>query len=227
MSGISSGGGSPIWDRHSVPPAATALVARVEGDRLRAYQDSRGKWTIGYGSTVISPGGRAVRPGDVLTQAQAEALLAVQLSTWAAELVGVVPSVTVIQATALISFVHNLGIGNLRGSTLLKMLEAGKVALAGGQFNGWAEADGQVEIGLLRRREYERRIFMGETTEMASAYNAVWALGEAQLMPLYAKAFADARAWNAGPVAKPTPAPAQPGADALMEQELNNDKGAT
>jgi len=46
-----------------------SLIAGEEGVRTKAYQDSEGIWTIGYGQTRIN--GRPVRPGDTITKAQA------------------------------------------------------------------------------------------------------------------------------------------------------------
>ncbi|MGL4675515.1 MAG: lysozyme, partial [Wohlfahrtiimonas sp.] len=42
------------------------LIKEFEGCKLKAYQDSVGVWTIGYGHT------KNVRKGDVITQTQAD-----------------------------------------------------------------------------------------------------------------------------------------------------------
>ena len=59
------------------------------------------------------------------------------------------------------SFSYNLGGGALRGSTLLRMLNAGDAAGAAGQFLRWNKAGGVVVDGLMRRREAERAMFVG------------------------------------------------------------------
>jgi len=46
-------------------PRLAADIARDEGCRLNAYQDTNGIWTIGYGHAHVAP-------GTVWTQAQAE-----------------------------------------------------------------------------------------------------------------------------------------------------------
>jgi lysozyme len=56
-------------------PAGLAQLKLDEGCRLRAYQDSRGVWTIGYGHT-----GPEVHEGLVWTQAQADAQLLVDVA---------------------------------------------------------------------------------------------------------------------------------------------------
>ena len=46
-----------------------ALIAGEEGVRTKAYKDSEGIWTIGYGQTTLN--GRAVKEGDQITKEQA------------------------------------------------------------------------------------------------------------------------------------------------------------
>ncbi len=197
-----------IWDRRTVPPAAVALLERVEGTRLRAYRDGGGVWTIGTGSTFM-PSGRRVQAGDAITEPQAAALLAMQCEKWVTVVAGSIAApMTEAQAAVLISFTHNLGPNALPGSMIAKMANASRLDLAGNQLNGWAVSAGQRVLGLERRREYERRLWAGEAVEGLAAYDAVWALGDAALLPLYQRAFAEARVWGWGseaPVSKPAP----------------------
>ena len=46
-----------------------ALIKKFEGCELKAYQDSVGVWTIGFGHT------KGVREGDEITQDMAETML--------------------------------------------------------------------------------------------------------------------------------------------------------
>ena len=221
-----------LWDRRTVPSIGPSLIGRLEGCRLAAYRDSVGVLTIGIGSTVM-PNGVKVRATDRLTQDQANALLVTQCERW----VGVVEDavswpIDEAQAATLISFVHNLGPEALEGSTLAKMANAGNLSLAADQLGGWCVAGGKIELGLMRRREYERRVFIAQVQESAAAYDAVWRMQVHDLMPAYAKAFSDARAWGwkpeqaavavraVAPAGKPVPhAPAQASeADALDDQ---------
>ena len=50
-------------------PKGIALIKEFEGLRLKAYLCPGGVWTIGYGHTT------GVRPGMVITEAQAEKFL--------------------------------------------------------------------------------------------------------------------------------------------------------
>lgn len=130
------------------------LIKGFEGLRLSAYQDSAGVWTIGYGHTGN------VRPGDRITQAQAEALLQKD-TAWAQQAVRDQVKVPLSQGQfdALTSFTFNLGAGALEKSTLLKKLNAGDYAGAQAEFGKWVHAGGQVLQGLVRRRAAEADLF--------------------------------------------------------------------
>ena len=65
----SGGGGSGISMSADEQQLTESLIAAEEGVKTKAYQDSEGIWTIGYGQTRIN--GRPVRPGDTITKAQA------------------------------------------------------------------------------------------------------------------------------------------------------------
>lgn len=96
-----------------------ALIKGFEGLRLKAYKCSAGVWTIGYGHT------KGVKEGQTITEAEAETLLREDLRTFE---VGVSSLVTVFlhqcQFDALVSFAFNLGVGAIKGSTLLKKINA-------------------------------------------------------------------------------------------------------
>jgi lysozyme len=55
--------------------------------------------------------------------------------------------------------VYNLGGGNLRRSTLLRLLNAGDYAGAAKEFDKWNMAGGKVLAGLVRRRQAETDMF--------------------------------------------------------------------
>ncbi len=99
-------------------------------------------------------------------------------------------------AAALVDFTHNLGRHALAGSTIRAMILAGRCDLAADQLGGWVKAGGRVDLGLMRRREMERRVWRGAT--VAAAHAAAWAMSEAALMPAYRKALADDANWTAG-----------------------------
>ena len=138
------------------PAIATDFIAAHEGLVLKAYRCPAGVWTIGYGHTA------GVAPGMVCTEDEAKQMLAEDLTGFAkavADLVTV--DVTAGQFIALLSFSYNCGVGALRNSTLLRLLNAGKTQEAAEQFGRWTRGGGKVLPGLVRRREMERRLFLG------------------------------------------------------------------
>ncbi len=68
------------------------------------------------------------------------------------------------QFDALISFVYNLGAGNLQASTLLRKLNNLDFLGAADEFPKWRKAGGRVLQGLVRRRLAERSLFLGSIT---------------------------------------------------------------
>lgn len=134
------------------------LVKSFEGLKLVAYKCPAGIWTIGYGHT-----GPDVTPGQVITQAQADALLARDLERFEAGVARLVKvPMTQNQLDALVCFSYNLGLGALQGSTLLRLLNAGDYAGAAAQFPRWDKAGGKVLPGLTRRRAAEQALFLGK-----------------------------------------------------------------
>lgn len=134
-----------------------ALIKRFEGLRNRAYKCSAGVWTIGYGHT------KGVKAGQTVTTQQAEELLNADLKNfedWVNKLVKV--ELTQGQFDALVSFCFNLGPGALDSSTLLKLVNQEKFALAADQFKRWNKAGGVELSGLTKRRLAERDLFVSK-----------------------------------------------------------------
>lgn len=137
-----------------------SLIKQFEGCKLKAYQDSVGVWTIGYGWTQPVDG-RKIGPGMVIDQATAERLLKcglVQYEQGVNQLVKVI--ITQGQFNALVSFAYNLGLRSLSTSTLLRKLNAGDKQGAADEFGKWVNAGGVRLNGLVKRREAERKLFL-------------------------------------------------------------------
>ena len=136
--------------------AAISLIQEFEGLELKAYKCPAGIWTIGYGHT-----GPEVYEGQTITKDEAEAILNNDLKKFED---GVDKLVTVHltdnQKAALVSFAFNVGLGNLKNSTLLKMLNQGRYSDAAMQFLRWDKAGGKPLKGLSRRRAAERELFL-------------------------------------------------------------------
>ncbi|MFC6644450.1 lysozyme [Granulicella cerasi] len=130
------------------------LTKSFEGLRLRAYQDSTGVWTIGYGSTTN------VKPRQVITQQQADERLRVDMATAEhAVNIGVRVVLTQNQFDALLDFAFNEGIGSFLHSTLRELVNEGKFAEAALEFSKWTKAGGKVLEGLVKRRAAEAALF--------------------------------------------------------------------
>ncbi len=139
-------------------PDCLNLVKQSEGCQLRAYRDSVGVWTIGYGHT-----GPEVHEGLEWTQEQADAQLAADLQI-ACE--GMMKLVTVSlsqgQTDALTDFVFNLGAGQLRISTLLRKLNSGYRDEVPAELGRWVYAGGEKLPGLVTRRQREIDLWVKE-----------------------------------------------------------------
>lgn len=140
-------------------PAGRAFISLKEGKRLSAYQDSVGIWTIGVGHTAAAGSPSPVK-GMTITDAECDAILARDLATFEA---GVSAAVTVPIAQhrfdALASFAFNVGLVALRGSTLLRKLNALDYEGAATQFGAWVKAGGKTLPGLVSRRADEAALF--------------------------------------------------------------------
>ncbi|MCE9886967.1 lysozyme [Obesumbacterium proteus] len=136
------------------------LIKQFEGCRLMAYQDCIGVWTIGYGWTQPIDG-KVISKGMAINQQKADALLlqGVELSVNCVNDLLLV-SVNQDQFDALVDFAYNLGINALKGSTLLKKINAGDYIGAANEFHKWNKAGGKELAGLTRRRGAEKSLFL-------------------------------------------------------------------
>lgn len=133
------------------------LIKKFEGLRLKAYRDSVGVWTIGYGHT-----GPLISEGMTITERHANTLLQQDVSgaERAVNRLVQVP-LTQDQFDALVSWTFNLGAGSLERSTMLKQLNAGYYESAAQEMLRWDHAGGKKLVGLTRRRQAERTLFEG------------------------------------------------------------------
>lgn len=168
-----------------IHPLAIAVIKHFEslhdGDSkqigLQPKMCPAGIWTVGWGHALRSADGSRFLKGEKdkaeayqrypeMTEAQAEALLADDLASFASgvdELIKV--DVTDDMRGALISFAYNVGIGNFQTSTLLKLLNAGDFEGASKQFPVWnkgtVNGKRQELKGLTLRRQAEMLLFLG------------------------------------------------------------------
>ena len=135
-----------------------AFLKEREGYKDKAYKDTGGVWTIGYGTTKVD--GRPVEAGMTCTEKQATQWLTddlAQAQTAVNKLVKVPLKQN--QFDALVSFVYSIGDHAFSRSTLLRLLNAGQYAKAAAEFDKWIYDNGKVVKGLQLRRNYERSLF--------------------------------------------------------------------
>lgn len=137
------------------------LIRDCEGLRLKAYKDSAGIWTVGYGHT-----GKDVQPGSKIDEHTAEILLAQDIAV-AEKGVGrlVYVPLNENQFSALCSFVFNLGEGRLRHSNTIRLLNKKRYLEFADALLKWNKCtmpDGtKKELpGLTKRRKRERELFL-------------------------------------------------------------------
>lgn len=145
-----------------------SLVRNFEGLSTKAYLDTGGVPTIGYGHT------KGVKLGDVTTEAEALKTLKADLAAFgkAIDSRATADGVKLNQNEfdALTSFAFNLGASKLFGSTLWRKLRAGDHQGAADEFSRWNKVKVQdprtkeLSIitldGLTRRRKAERALFL-------------------------------------------------------------------
>ena len=134
-----------------------ALIRKFEGCEFQAYQCSASGWTLGYGHT------RDVSEGDTCTKDEAEQTLISDLEEFEGYVNDLVKTpLEQNQFDALVAWTFNLGPTNLRSSTLLARLNDGDLDDVPHQLRRWNKAGGKVLDGLVRRREAEALLWLGD-----------------------------------------------------------------
>lgn len=135
-------------------PSGRKLIELWEGSALRAYQDSVGVWTIGYGHTTAA-GLPRVFPGMTITAEQADAILASDLAAVEVDVNHhLTAQVNQNQFDSLVSFDFN--VGALDRSNVLRAVNANLGdATVKADLLMWSYAGGHFLQGLYRRRQAE------------------------------------------------------------------------
>lgn len=139
-----------------------AEIIAFEGLVLKAYPDpgTGGEpWTIGVGHTSAA-GPPRVKKGMAITKEEAITILRRDLAVFERGVSEMVfHPITQGQFDAVVSFSFNVGLQNLKNSTLLKKVNAGDFEGAAREFRRWNKAAGRVLQGLVKRRAREEMIF--------------------------------------------------------------------
>lgn len=132
------------------------IIKNFEGFSNKAYKCPAGVLTIGYGFT------KGVKEGDTITKEDAEKRLKVELISREQCITEFVHrNLTENQFSALVCFIFNIGSGNFKASTMLKLLNTGaKPQTVANEFSEWIHAGGKVLPGLIKRRAAEAELFL-------------------------------------------------------------------
>lgn len=134
----------------SMTPIGLAALKSREGVRLKAYRDSVGVPTIGWGHTA------GVKMGDEITLAQASAFLDQDIDTHAAPILAAIKiPLADHEQDALVSIAFNIGVNGFRKSTFLKRLNAGDRVGCAKAIMSWTKPP-----EITSRREAERDQFL-------------------------------------------------------------------
>ena len=141
---------------------ALNTIQQFEGLKLKAYKDSVGIRTIGFGNIFNLDTGNPIKEGDEITQETADRWLKIEVDQLQAKLKKIITvPLTDNQLTAITSLAYNIGFGAFKRSTLLRLLNAGasKEEVAK-QFLRWNKAGGKEVKGLTNRRQAESNLFL-------------------------------------------------------------------
>ncbi len=153
--------------------AGRKAIAQREGNKLVAYLDSVGIWTVGVGHTTAA-GPPAVKKGTKITAAESDQILTRDLAAVEESINSLVKvPLTQSQFDALVSIVFNIGAPAFSKSTLLRKLNARDYQGAASQFLVWNKGTvngKKVAIaGLTARRKEEKAQFLSEGAPAATA----------------------------------------------------------
>lgn len=132
--------------------AAGVSISIYEGKELTGYVDPVGIETACYGHTKTAQAGKKYTEHDCLD------LFAQDLAEHDEQLrQAVAVPLSHGEHMAYLSFHYNVGAGNFRRSSLLKLLNDNQRVRACDELTRWVYADGRKLLGLVKRREQERQ----------------------------------------------------------------------
>lgn len=134
---------------------AIDIIKKFEGFRSTPYLCPAGKYTIGYGFTDD------VEPNSYMTEIEAEKKLNIILNTLRSLILDLIKiEINNNQLNALLSFVFNLGIGTFKKSSVLTKINKKDFKGAARTMLLYNRANGEVLLGLSRRRNAEKELFL-------------------------------------------------------------------
>lgn len=141
--------------QYEITERTTRFIAQWESFRKEAYWDATGKkWTVGFGHT------RMVDKYTTCTRVQGLIWMRQDCKPIEKYLNTLGLNISQEQFDALVSFAFNVGLGNLKKSTLLRHVrQSAPVAVVEKEFHKWDKSGGKVLNGLKIRREGEGMLY--------------------------------------------------------------------
>jgi lysozyme len=145
---------------------ALSIAEPFEGFRANPYPDpgtGAEPWAFGFGSTrdanelPVTCRTPPITYGEACNLAMRDMYRAFHTVA-----LDITAPMTMHEIAAVMDFIYNVGAGNFKSSTLLRLINGQQYALAAEQFERWDQAGGAVLAGLLRRRLAEAQIFRTE-----------------------------------------------------------------
>ncbi len=133
------------------------LLLRFEGLRTKAYFCPAGKITIGVGHT-----GPEVRLQDEWSRDKCIVVMRMDAERFISGTLTICPTLAdkPHALAAIADFSYNLGLGQLKASTLRRKLNAGDIDGAAKELRKWVMGGGRKLPGLVIRRETERLLLL-------------------------------------------------------------------
>ena len=137
------------------------LIKEFEGFSANAYLCPAKIPTIGYGNTFWEDG-RKVRIGEQISKSKALELLEFVANKDFADKIFpfIEVSISQNQFDAMVSLAYNIGVGAFSNSTLLKRVNVKDFLGAGNEFLKWDKSNGKPLLGLTRRQQREKELFL-------------------------------------------------------------------
>lgn len=143
-----------VYGLSSALATSGMFIAKHEGLILGTYLDPVGIITSCYGHT-----GTELKLGQKFSEDQCLEQLAKDLSKHNTEMSKHIKvPLSAEEHAAYLSFTYNVGVGNFKSSTLLKLLNKGQRTEACEQLTRWVFAKGRKLRGLVNRREDEKAL---------------------------------------------------------------------
>ena len=151
----------------NIPQQAIDTIKAFEGFRAETYLDSVNVPTIGYGTTARAGVGIVPVPGMVISEKQAEKYLRAAVEKFAARIDPLIKrTINENEYSAFLSLAYNIGPGAFARSSALRYFNEGNKIKAADSILLWNKADGKVLRGLVRRRAWERNLFLTPPTKV-------------------------------------------------------------